>query len=199
MFPELEEKASVYFLFSRLFREPPGPCLLKEIVEEKLLTEEIAVEHTTLFVVAGECYIPPYESYYCDTLSIDTSTACSPYFQQDPFPERMKGFIGGPSAATVRKFYEENGFILSHTFHDLPDHIACELELMGRFYQEGKVDQAHEFFQNHLGRWVFTFLEELEKQKRSLFYQKVAVSLKQFLKQETSEFLLKTEGGSQND
>lgn len=195
---EPEEKASIYFLFSRLFREAPHPFLLKKIVEEKLLIEKIAVEHTALFVVAGESYIPPYESYYCDTLSIDTSTACSPYFQSDPLPEGMKGFIGGLSAVAVRKFYEENGFVLSSDFHDLPDQIACELELMGRLYQERKLDQAHDFFQNHLGRWVFTFLEELEKQKCSLFYRKVAVSLKQFLKQEASVFLLKTEGGSQN-
>lgn len=192
MSTELEEKVSVYFLFSRLFREPLEDPKWSEQVEE------IAVEHTALFVVSGESYIPPYESYYCDTLIIDTSTACSPYFEPDPFPEGMKGFIGGASTSAVRKFYEENGFVPNSDFHDLPDHIACELELMGRFYQEGNVDKAHDFFQNHLKRWVFTFLEELEKQKRSSFYRKVAVSLKPFLKRESRTLPLKTEGGSRN-
>jgi len=223
-FTELEEKASVYFLFSRLFRKAPDLSLLKEIVETKLLTlganffddsgresncleelrwpeqlEEIAVEHTALFVVAGESYISPYESYHCDTLTIDPSTACSPYFEPDPLPKGMKGFIGGPSAAAVQKCYEENGFGLSPDFHDLPDHIACELELMGRFYQEGNVDKARDFFQNHLTRWVFAFLEELEKQRCSCLYQKVAVGLSQFLKEEANIHLLKIGGGSQND
>lgn len=224
MSTELEEKAAIYFFLSRLFREAPDRSLLIEIIEKKLLTlaahffeegvcennfleepewlgklEEIAVEHTTLFIMAGEPYIPPYESYYCDALSIDTSTAESPFFVAEPFPQGMKGFIGGPSAVEVEKFYAESGFVLNSDFHDLPDHIACELELMGRLYREGKVEEAQDFFQNHLGRWVFTFLERLEKQKHSLFYPKVAVSLKQFLKQDGSVLLLKTEGGSKND
>ena len=223
MFTEFEEKASVYFLFSRLFREAPDRPLLKEILEKKLLTlaahffeddvpednfleepewlgklEEIAVEHTALFIVAGESYLPPYESYYCDTLGIDTSTAASPYFEPEAPAEGLKGYLAGLSAAAARKFYEENGCTLSPDFHDLADHLACELELMGRLYQGGKVDQVHGFFQNHLGRWVFTFLERLEEQKRSHFYKKVAMSLKKFLKQDVSTPLLKTEGGSQN-
>lgn len=202
MSAELEEKAVVYFLFSRLFREAPDRTLLRDMEKRGQVTltfgssdlspfsfsaEELAVEHTALFVVSGDSYIPPYESCYCDTLRIDTSTACSPYFEPEPVPGGMKGFLGGPSAAQVMKILRENELELGPDVHNLPDHIACELELMGRLYQAEKYEQAREFFKNHLGRWVFSFLEKVEKQQRSIFYQKVAASLGDFLRQEAKQ------------
>lgn len=185
-----KEKAGTYLLFSRLFREAPDCSLLNKIesfFEETELAgkaEGIAVEYASLFVVPGDSSISPYESYYCDPLTIDASTADSPYFQPQCMPSGMKGFIYGSSARAVEKAYQEGGFELDPNFHDLPDHIACELEFAGRLYERGKIDSVEAFLKNHLGRWIFSFLGELEKQDRSHFYQKVALSLKLFLKRE---------------
>ncbi|MBI4115630.1 MAG: molecular chaperone TorD family protein [Candidatus Omnitrophica bacterium] len=188
MSTEFEGKSGVYFLFSRLFREAPDPSLLNKIesffeatdLADKV--EEIVVEYTSLFVAPGEYSIPPYESFYCDALTIDASTADSPYFQPLCMPTGMKGFIYGSSARAVGKIYQEGGFELDPNFHDLPDHIACELEFVGRLYEKGKREAARNFLKNHLGRWAFNFLNNLEKQDRSVFYQRVAKSLGNFLK-----------------
>ncbi|MBI4357740.1 MAG: molecular chaperone TorD family protein [Candidatus Omnitrophica bacterium] len=205
----LEEKAGAYLFFSRLFREAPDESLVKEIVEKKLLTlayhfgdesltektfleeidwlsktEKILIEHTALFVAPGEDSIPPYESYYCDTLTIDTSTADSAYFQNEPIGHGLSGFLSGTSTSCVKKVYQSEGFGIDSNYHDLSDHVACELEFMGKMYVEGKTDTARFFLRTHLGRWIFSFLEELEKQDRSHFYQRVALSLKLFLKHE---------------
>ncbi|OIO38819.1 MAG: hypothetical protein AUJ71_02140 [Candidatus Omnitrophica bacterium CG1_02_49_16] len=185
MFLRLEEKTGVYYLFSRLFREAPGIGLVNEILGRSGgtdKTEEVAVEYTSLFVVPGECAISPYESFYRDSLTVDTSTADSPYFQAGCRLEGMKGFLYGVSAVAVEKTYRENGFAVDPRFHDLPDHIACELEFAGRLYEEGKEDAARAFIRSHLSRWVFLFLAELEKQERSIFYRRVAESLKSFLR-----------------
>ena len=210
MSTKLEEKASVYLFFSRLFREVPSSSLLNEIAKKKLLTlayhffeedspeeisffeatdlgdraEEIAIEYTSLFVAPGEYFRPPYESFYCDTLTIDTSTADSPYFRSGCMMEGMRGFIYGSSAKAVEKTYREVGFELDPKFHDLPDHVACELEFVGRLYQKEKVDTAARFIKSNLARWIFQFLDNLEKQERSVFYQKVAMSLKNFIERE---------------
>ncbi|MBI1978201.1 MAG: molecular chaperone TorD family protein, partial [Candidatus Omnitrophica bacterium] len=88
-------------------------------------------------------------------------------------------------ARAVEKTYrDEAGFELDPKFHDLPDHVACELEFAGRLYRKEKVDAAVHFIKNHLAQWIFHFLSNLKKQKRSIFYQKVAMSLTNFLERE---------------
>ncbi|MBI2167016.1 MAG: molecular chaperone TorD family protein [Candidatus Omnitrophica bacterium] len=213
MSAELEEKTAVYFLFSRLFREAPDGALLRSVTEQKLLTlafcfsgdavpgnttiledpdwparvDDIAVEYTSLFVAPGEKAVSPYESYYCDRLTIDTSTANSCYFRSESLPEGMKGFLGGESAVQVQTIYEAEGFRKVTAFHELPDHAACELEFMGRMLQAGKEDAAEAFFKEHLGRWIFVFLNHLTKQTVSNFYQKVALSLERFIQREETQ------------
>ena len=119
----------------------------------------------------------PYESVYCDTLAIDTSTACSAYFASKPSMESLKGFIGGPSASRVHEAYRQAGFELDPAFHDLPDHLSVESEFLGRLLQAGREDEARQFFATHLDHWVFRFLEKLEVQQVSGFYREVADAL----------------------
>ena len=183
-FAPRQEETAIYFLFARLFREAPTKDFLRTLNDPTWIekSEQIAVEFASLFLVAGEKIIPPYESYYCDTLTIDASTACSPYFVPEPFPEGgLKGFLCGPSAQSVQNIYETFGFELNPSFHDLPDHVSVELEFMGRLHELGKTNDAHQFFQEHLGRWVGFFLDKMTTQKVSDFYQVVALSLKEFL------------------
>ena len=147
--------------------------------------EEIAVEYASLFVVPGDDYIPPYESFYRDALSIDHTTANSPYFQADCMPMGgMKGFLYGSSARKVERAYRQGGFELDPRFHELPDHTACELEFVGRCELQGKIDAVEDFVRDHLVAWVFHFLDNLKMQTRSIFYQKVGVCTDSFLKQE---------------
>ena len=207
---ELKEKAGVYFLFSRLFREAPSAAFMKEIIEKKLLTltyyffeetlpqaalllenegwlkklEELAVEYTSLFVISGKYFIVPYGSFYCDTILIDSSTADSPYFQPEPISQGIKGLIGGPSAAEVKKFYSKEGYAVEASYQYLSDHVACELEFIGKLYADGKVNIAQTFFEGYLGRWAFSFLKKLSVQDYSTFYQTAAVALERFLKTE---------------
>ncbi|MBI4437094.1 MAG: molecular chaperone TorD family protein [Candidatus Omnitrophica bacterium] len=181
----------IYFLFARLFREAPSAELLRTIAECKLLTEvrdflreeeKIAVEFASLFLVPGEKMISPYESSYCDTLTIDSSTACSAYFEPETFPkEGLRGFLCGPSARSVEKYYKTFGFELSPSFHDLPDHISIELEFLGRLDELEKVEEIHKFFREHLGRWIESFLDKMLLQRTSEFYRAVAQGLRGYL------------------
>ncbi|MBI4004428.1 MAG: molecular chaperone TorD family protein [Candidatus Omnitrophica bacterium] len=204
----LQTRAGAYFLFARLFREAPSAALLQEIVHEQLLTcaeqcgagcnglsldpaedatwpqqvEAIAVEYARLFAVPGEQAVHPYESVYCDPLTIDASTACSAYFEPEPQPEGLTGFLYGPSTRSVSEVYQRAGFELNPSLHELPDHLAIELEFMGQLLARGAQDQARNFFTQHLGRWVFHCLDEIRQETQPTgFYRTVADALVAFL------------------
>lgn len=201
-------RAAVYLLFARLFREAPSVKLLREILQHRLLTlanqwdegsstpdpaedprwpqqaEAIAVDYARLFAVPGEQAVHPYESAYCDTLSIDTSTACSAHFGDQRPLRGLPGFIGGPSANAVARVYIEAGFELNPAAHELPDHIGVELEFMGRLLERSAVDEAKAFFREHLSRWAFRCLADVKRNARGGFYRVVAETLLTFLQHE---------------
>lgn len=203
----VQERAGVYLLFARLFREAPTAELLRQLVEHRWLTaaeqwadaersldpvegaswpkqsEAIAIEFARLFVVPGEQAVRPYESVYTDTLTIDTSTACSPYFDPEPTAGGLTGFLHGASANAVRDAYQHAGFSVEPGSHELPDHLAIELEFMGQLLARGKTNEARAFLTAHLGRWIFRCLEDIQ-QRASPFYRAVAKSLANFLRHE---------------
>ncbi|MBI2246500.1 MAG: molecular chaperone TorD family protein [Armatimonadetes bacterium] len=193
---KLAERAGLYFFFARLFREAPTAELLREIVQHRWLSnaeedpqwpnqaEAIAVEYARLFAVPGEQAVRPYESAYCDTLTIDSSTACSAYFESEPQIGGLAGFLYGPSASAVRAAYLLAGFELDSSAHELPDHLAIELEFMGRLLEHGELERAGTFFAEHLGRWVFRCLEEIRQKTPSRFYRAVVDSLETLLQDE---------------
>jgi TorA maturation chaperone TorD len=218
--------AAFYFLFARLFREPPSEELLRLIVDDRLLTiaerwgdsqrhcradalldlaedpawpahaEEIAVEYARLFAVPGDQAVRPYESVYCDTLAIDTTTACSPYFDPEPIVGGLTGFLHGPSANAVRDAYQHAGFSVEPGCHELPDHLAIELEFMGRLLERGEVDQANTFFTNHLGRWAFRCLNDIKQEASAGFYRAAADALAVFLHREREVLALDATGST---
>lgn len=192
---DLQERAGTYFLFARLFREAPTPELLQEIVQHRVLSnadsqwphqaEAIAVEYARLFAVPGEQAVQPYESVYCDTLTIDETTACSPYFFPEPQRDGgLTGFLHGSSTIAVREAYRQAGFELDPTAHELPDHLAVELEFMGRLLERGATEEAAAFFRDHLGRWVFPCLSEIQQRAQRGFFRDAVASLTEFMQGE---------------
>lgn len=202
-----QEVAGGYFLFAHLFQRAPEKDFLERIIRSQLLTqarhfynqdvecfdksledpqwlnkeEEIAVEFASLFVAAGQQMIIPYESYYCDTLTIDHSTACSAYFQAERGSVGLKGFLGGASSRSVDQCYKNFGFEINPLSFDLPDHVSMELEFVGKLYERNCCEEAQSFYREHLGRWIHLFLNKLLVQTKSDFYRTVAESLKCFL------------------
>lgn len=184
-------RAGAYRLFARLLCEAPSEGLLRGILEQDLFgreeqagTEQIALEYARLFVVPGKHVVRPYESVYCDVLTIDTSTACSPYFQSEPQGIGFNGFLGGPSSVAVREAYRQVGLELAPAAHELPDHLGVELEFMGWLLEHGQTNQARVFFVEHLGRWVYNCVSEIKQKAHSWFYRSVAEKLECFLKDE---------------
>lgn len=75
---------------------------------EQATPESLAVEHARLFIGPFQLVAPPYGSFYLD----DAKT------------------VMGESTGKVSAFYESRGLHLAGDFHEMPDHIAVELEFI---------------------------------------------------------------------
>ena len=146
---------------------------------------DLKKEYLRLFVGPGHVKCPPYESIY----------------RQDR-PPLQKGLVMGPSTADVRRRYAEADLVLAKTFHDLPDHVAVEMEFMHflcaeelRALEEGNLQESarrremqQEFLREHLEPWVDRFAECVLRSARSPFHKSAADLLKIFVKSESEHF-----------
>lgn len=128
--------------------------------------EALAVEHARLFVGPFQLVAPPYGSLYLD----DAKT------------------VMGDSTARVAAFYHQCGLHLADDFHELPDHIAVELEFMSFlvFKQReaetsGNPDESarirnlqREFLRTFLLPWLPLFTAAVIDDGEAPFYQAIA-------------------------
>ena len=130
----------------------------------------MAREYTRLFINAFPHVIaPPYGSIYLEK-------------------ERL---VSAKTTSEVLRFYHEAGFTFKEDLHDLPDHIAHELEFMGIL--AGEESQAsgnekiklEEIQMNFLSRfilpWVPTFCEKVAEHSRYPFYHYLGNLTKEFI------------------
>lgn len=99
------------------------------------------------------------------------------------------------STAAVLELYGEGGFDLAEDFHDLPDHIAAELEFLYQLlFREARARGSNDIdlldsasslrtrlIGEHLGRWVVPFASALKAASRSPFYRELADVTKRFI------------------
>lgn len=180
-------RANLYHLLSRIYLkeiEKDFLCALRDsnfLSPEALnkpddtLLNELAEEYAALFIVSGG--LPPYESV------------------------RLKGLLYQEPSIEVERLYERCGLILKDKWKKIfPDHLGLELEFMGYLCdREVEAEDSditkwqeyqREFFENHLSRWCFEYLDDLEKCAYHPFYKEVAQLTREFLEREF-EYLTK--------
>lgn len=149
---------------------------------DHILLNELAEEYAALFLVSGG--LPPYESV------------------------RLKGLLSQEPTIEVEEFYKICGLVLKDEWRKIfPDHLGLELEFMGYLCdREAEArgsddntwqDYQREFFEKHLGLWVFDYLDDLYKCVFHPFYKEVVDLTREFLQSE-SEYL-ELEGGEKSD
>jgi TorA maturation chaperone TorD len=104
------------------------------------------------------------------------------------------------STSAVQALYEEGGFELSGDFHELPDHVAAELEflylLIHRRNEARRAGNAaalaeaealrRRFLGHHLGRWIAPFAAAMKSGAKEPFYRELADLTERFVTQETA-------------
>ncbi len=128
----------------------------REKNEEKFY-EMIAVEYTRLFTTAiPQVPCPPYESMYREDV------------------------IMGDSTLSVIDSYNKAGLNVIEKFHDLPDHVAVELEFLYYLTENGFTTEHDSFMKYHFSKWVPKFCEDVKKNDRIGFYEHAASILKNY-------------------
>ena len=111
--------------------------------------------------------------------------------------------VMGESTMAVLKLYEEGGFDMSAEFHEVPDHIAVELEFLYLlYYRENEAQRNGEaatlramaalrrrFLDDHLGRWVAPFTSAVMAGAQSSYYRQLAELTVRFVDLETGKLL----------
>jgi TorA maturation chaperone TorD len=150
---------------------------LSEAGPEKLL-ENLAEEYAALFLVPGG--IPPYES------------------------ARVHGMLNQKPAWEAEEFYRRCGLVIGEECRILPDHLGMEMEFMGYLADkeacaqlDGDEEEAlkwsglqFEFFQDHIGRWAFGFLEDMAKYAFHPFYKGIGSLTMKFLEVEQEHLVV---------
>lgn len=127
---------------------------------------ELLLDYTRLFLGPSHILAKPYGSVWL---------------------EDDKRLMGETTMAVVG-LYREGGFDVDAEFHELPDHIAVELEFLYLLiYREHEARLAEDpdrlssatnlkqrFLSQHLGRWATRFTDTVKAEAQSFFYQCLA-------------------------
>ncbi len=152
-----------------LRQSSPEAAVFSALMEENLhkySDEDLAVEYARLFLGPFETKVPPYGSLYLDG----------------------EGRVMGDSTMNVVRFYEEAGLSRNEDCHDLPDHVAVELEFMSfLIFKEiealekldfvtaiAMIKKQEHFLEGFLGRWVVPFCEKIKESTDNGFYTALA-------------------------
>jgi TorA maturation chaperone TorD len=139
---------------------------------------ELQKEYTRLFITAYPRVVaPPYSSVYLG----------------------KKRTVWGESTSTVAKLYEAAGLGMGENFHDIPDHIAAELEFASyliveqRKQQQSDLDNARKlldierkFLTEHLSQWAPAFFSRVAECSRLPFYSEMALLARRFIEADAS-------------
>jgi DMSO reductase family type II enzyme chaperone len=134
---------------------------------------ELEKEYTRLFITAYPRVVaPPYSSVYLD----------------------KEQFVWGKSTAEAARLYEAAGLGMNRNYHDIPDHIAAELEFVSYLIAEQQKGDEQgspsteqmsalekRFLTEHLYKWVQAFFNRVAEYSRMTFYGMIAELASMFI------------------
>ncbi len=192
-----KSRSIVYNVFSALFCQPDKelirhPTLFEKLEEAfqsmdsglvkmirqlrtapgKYSDTELLVEYSRLFVGPFKTLAPPYSSVYLGS----------------------KDSVFSEETIWVMQFYKKAGLDFNRDIHDLPDHIAVELEFIYFLLYNEVVqmqekdpksakrfhDHQVEFISKHFRKWVPEFCDTVIRETKNDYYQLLAECMKSF-------------------
>ena len=167
--PEFAQERLFESIVAAAQRIDPGLATLAQRLGAAFATtdlQDLLVDYARLFLGTPSALAKPYASVWLTG---------EPELMQD-------------SAMALLKLYEQGGFEIDPEFHDLPDHIAVELEFLyllthqcnqaagsgdGPALQAAQVLRSA-FLVDHLGRWLGPFVGAIREHAQCEFYRTLA-------------------------
>ena len=152
-------------------------------LRESFVTEDmqaLLVDYTALFIGPSQPRAMPYASFW---LTDDPS-------------------MRHEATMSVLDFYEQGGFEVSEDLHELPDHVAVELEFLYLLTYRQNQAQAEgdqedllaagelrrRFVAGHLATWIAPFAAAVDEGACTTFYKELAGFTRCFLSLEAGRF-----------
>lgn len=169
----------------------PGPEFGEEKVFDSMLAAAQAVDPRLVGHVRGmaedfasqghEGLLPDYARLFLGPVDV----IAQPY---ESAWREGSGASPGESALPILELYRAGGFEIGEGFHDLPDHVACELEYLylllhreaeGRALGDGEevteaIAARKLLLDEHLGRWIGPFTAAVAAGAQSAYYRELA-------------------------
>ncbi|MHC5078259.1 MAG: TorD/DmsD family molecular chaperone [Planctomycetota bacterium] len=199
-------RSQTYRFFAQVFLEKPTQTLLEAFRDGRFLSElgdvfgteagspltagpgnleDLQEEYDALFRVPAGRYVTPYESVYRGEARKDKKN-------------RPGGCLMGEETLEVLAWFKCTGYFLQGSCKELPDHLGCEFEFVGRMcaeesdaHAEGKSDLAakwrnaqRRFLENHLLRWFPEVAQKIRENDRLGFYALLTELASRFLEHE---------------
>lgn len=179
--PEFAEEKVFDSMLGAATRVDPGLAAQARRLGEEFATEgadALLLDYTRLFLGPMHIVAKPYGSVWL---------------------ERDQALMGDSTMA-VQTLYREGGFDMDEEFHELPDHIAAELEFLylliyreNEARRDGKTEALatmtalrRRFLDQHLGRWVGPFTSAVRDGAQTGFYRQLADLTDRFVQMEAA-------------
>jgi TorA maturation chaperone TorD len=177
-------RANTYGLLGALLAAPPAESLiqlLKQITPAELGgsgNDDLAAGWEVLRLAAARANIVSLDDEYHELFVGIGRGELVPYGSW-----YMTGFLMDQPLAVLRRDLAELGFERQEDVKEPEDHVAALLETMGLMIGDGEVsvEVQRRFFQSHMGPWMKTFFEDLQKASAARFYRAVGQFGEQFI------------------
>lgn len=137
-----------------------GPVEELTACSNSATAEELLDEYERLFVGPGRTPCPPYESLWVGGQ-----------------PRLEQGRLMGAASVAVADLYRALGFDVAAAAHELPDHVAIELEALAVALgaeDAGAEEARGALLHEHLLSWLPAFCAAVEREARQPFYAVLA-------------------------
>ncbi len=124
---------------------------------EAAQAEALLDEYERLLVGPGRAPCPPYESLW-----------------RADQPRREQGRLMGAAAGDVVRIYGKLGLQMRTNAHELPDHLAVELEALAYAFEHERGESAADLARSHLAAWMGPFCAAVAAETEQPFYSELA-------------------------
>jgi TorA maturation chaperone TorD len=178
---EAELRAGTYSLFAKLLAAPPDAEILKHLqaiqessqlqdpmakawlalkkAAQEAHSEGVNDEFHALFIGLGRGELVPYASWY------------------------KSGFLMEKPLGDLRRDLAALGYERDEQVREPEDHAAALCEVMALLIQDESIPLQRQqvFFETHVGSWMESFFNDLEKAENALFYRMVGALGQNFM------------------
>jgi TorA maturation chaperone TorD len=135
---------------------------LQNFLKYSNVKEQLALLYSKLFSVPGKNNIKLYESYYKDVWYIPSNIKQIPAPEMQQTIAGIKNLIYGETTVNIKKLYASEDIKLNDDFHELPDHLACEVHFLQYLIskQIDAIEQSKFTMTENYANKILDFIEE---------------------------------------